>query len=557
MLKRKSIRTKLMMALSVLFTSVALLIGSCMWGLHRYKDHTEAMRQGSFEFQKAHQLYRTALDLKSSKERIHRYSRTEMLSSSTLQDPLVNLSDLESGSYWYLMSSFDDQLTRYVEDLDERIAQRTPMISAEQQKRRLSEVRQAFEELVKSGRELPQDLADFQSMMQRRQDALVEATQNHLDLTREAIDAYSALIRERCRFWFNVAIFCSVLACFLTAAMVLNFISVIVRPFRILLDGARLVANGHRSHRIYLGNEDELDELAAVLNQMTEGFQTKMDELHRINENLDREIQARTKEAVQNEQLASVGFLAAGVAHEINNPLAAIAWSAESLQSRTAELSSIPLGPQDVENNLMLSFTENLRRIEDEAYRCKAITEKLLEFSRPGNSKRIATNLLELVEDVVQIVSKVSEFRDTPIEIESQKPLTASVNPQEIRQVVLNLLTNALQSVDQHGRVRVQMIESDSKVCIRVIDNGCGMSPEVQRDLFEPFFTQRRHGGGTGLGLSISRRIAIQHGGSLQAKSEGEGSGSTLELSLPSELIAPKPSQFTTLGKMNETVKAA
>ena len=557
MLKRKSIRTKLMMALSVLFTSVALLIGSCMWGLHRYKDHTEAMRQGSFEFQKAHQLYRTALDLKSSKERIHRYSRTEMLSSSTLQDPLVNLSDLESGSYWYLMSSFDDQLTRYVEDLDERIAQRTPMISAEQQKRRLSEVREAFEELVKSGRELPQDLADFQSMMQRRQDALVEATQNHLDLTREAIDAYSALIRERCRFWFNVAIFCSVLACFLTAAMVLNFISVIVRPFRILLDGARLVANGHRSHRIYLGNEDELDELAAVLNQMTEGFQTKMDELHRINENLDREIQARTKEAVQNEQLASVGFLAAGVAHEINNPLAAIAWSAESLQSRTAELSSIPLGPQDVENNLMLSFTENLRRIEDEAYRCKAITEKLLEFSRPGNSKRIATNLLELVEDVVQIVSKVSEFRDTPIEIESQKPLTASVNPQEIRQVVLNLLTNALQSVDQHGRVRVQMIESDSKVCIRVIDNGCGMSPEVQRDLFEPFFTQRRHGGGTGLGLSISRRIAIQHGGSLQAKSEGEGSGSTLELSLPSESIASKPSQFTTLGKMNETVKAA
>ena len=557
MLKRKSIRTKLMMALSVLFTSVALLIGSCMWGLHRYKDHTEAMRQGSFEFQKAHQLYRTALDLKSSKERIHRYSRTEMLSSSTLQDPLVNLSDLESGSYWYLMSSFDDQLTRYVEDLDERIAQRTPMISAEQQKRRLSEVRQAFEELVKSGRELPQDLADFQSMMQRRQDALVEATQNHLDLTREAIDAYSALIRERCGFWFNVAIFCSVLACFLTAAMVLNFISVIVRPFRILLDGARLVANGHRSHRIYLGNEDELDELAAVLNQMTEGFQTKMDELHRINENLDREIQARTKEAVQNEQLASVGFLAAGVAHEINNPLAAIAWSAESLQSRTAELSSIPLGPQDVENNLMLSFTENLRRIEDEAYRCKAITEKLLEFSRPGNSKRIATNLLELVEDVVQIVSKVSEFRDTPIEIESQKPLTASVNPQEIRQVVLNLLTNALQSVDQHGRVRVQMIESDSKVCIRVIDNGCGMSPEVQRDLFEPFFTQRRHGGGTGLGLSISRRIAIQHGGSLQAKSEGEGNGSTLELSLPSKLIASNPSQFTTLGKMNESVKAA
>ena len=101
--------------------------------------------------------------------------------------------------------------------------------------------------------------------------------------------------------------------------------------------------------------------------------------------------------------------------------------------------------------------------IEEEAYRCKAITEKLLEFSRPGNNKRVKTNLVTLVEDVVQIVSKVSDYRSTPISVVANEKVIASINPQEIRQVVLNLLTNALQSLDGSGSVRIDVTKKPLK----------------------------------------------------------------------------------------------
>ncbi|MEC8475674.1 MAG: HAMP domain-containing sensor histidine kinase, partial [Planctomycetota bacterium] len=205
------------------------------------------------------------------------------------------------------------------------------------------------------------------------------------------------------------------------------------------------------------------------------------------------------------------------------------------------------------------SFSGNLQVIEEEAYRCKAITEKLLEFSRPGNNKRVQTNLVTLVEDVVQIVSKVSDYRSTPITVVANEEVVASINPQEIRQVVLNLLTNALQSLNEDGSVQIYVTKTTENSTIRVVDNGCGMSPEVKRNLFEPFFTQRRNGGGTGLGLSISRRIVMQHGGSLQANSCGEGTGSTLELSLPNTNQADLKERIETnqQGLENERVTAA
>ena len=169
------------------------------------------------------------------------------------------------------------------------------------------------------------------------------------------------------------------------------------------------------------------------------------------------------------------------------------------------------------------------------------------------------TNLVTLVEDVVQIVSKVSDYRSTPITVVANEEVIASINPQEIRQVVLNLLTNALQSLDGSGSVRIDVTKSAENSTIRVVDNGCGMSPEVKRNLFEPFFTQRRNGGGTGLGLSISRRIVMQHGGSLQAHSGGEGTGSTLELSLPNTNQADLKERLekNKQGLENERVTAA
>lgn len=557
--KRLSIQAKLMLALGVLSVCVTLLVGSCMVSLHRYQDYSEVIREGSDQFQEAHQLYQTALDLKATKERIHSFNQKEMLTSNPLPDPLLNLTDYESNIYAYLVSSFEDQLSRYREQLQESQSQNLDGVAERSYQSQLDGVEEAFEELLRSEREIPHDPADFYAMMQRRHETLVIATDEHLKATKQSIDQYSASTRKSSRKLLNMAIICGVIAIALSLTLLLGFFSLVVKPFKTLIGGARLVAGGHRNHRIYLGTEDELDELAAVLNEMTSGFQAKMEELRSINDNLDREVRARTVEAIQNEQLASVGFLAAGVAHEINNPLAAIAWSAESLQSRIAEppfsQGHDDFDPEDTRSTL----AGNLQVIEEEAYRCKAITEKLLEFSRPGNNKRVKTNLVTLVEDVVQIVSKVSDYRSTPISVVANEEVIASINPQEIRQVVLNLLTNALQSLDGSGSVRIDVTKSAENSTIRVVDNGCGMSPEVKRNLFEPFFTQRRNGGGTGLGLSISRRIVMQHGGSLQAHSGGEGTGSTLELSLPNTNQADLKERLekNKQGLENERVTAA
>jgi len=552
-----SIRTKLIAALSILCCGVVVLIGACMIGLYQHQDFIEAMRQGSFEFQKAHQLHRTALELKATKERIHRYNRGEMLATAPLTDPLVDLTDLESGSYWYLLDSFDDQLTRYTSELQDRIAQDAPIISGSDQRNRLEKVRSAYDDLIQSSRDLPHDPADFHALIQRRQEALVDSTQTHLDATSEAIDQYSSTIRRRSRYNFNLAILAAVFATGLTAFLVLTFISEVVHPFRKLLRGARKVANGEHNHRISLGTEDELDELAMVLNKMTSGFVSKVAELNKTNEDLDRVAQERANEVIQNEQLASVGFLAAGVAHEINNPLAAIAWSAESLQSRVAEITLNQCGTDLGNTETDDSFQQNLQRIEDEAYRCKAITEKLLEFSKPGNSKRVETNLVTLVHDVVQIVSKVNDFRTFPIQIESPNEVIAWINPQEIRQVILNLLTNSLQSLGPNGQVNIKLRETGETSIVTVTDNGCGMTTEVCKNLFEPFYTRRRNGGGTGLGLSISRRIVMQHGGSLQANSRGVDKGSTLELSLPKQHRGEALEHKKHHGSIHESIQAA
>jgi signal transduction histidine kinase len=229
---------------------------------------------------------------------------------------------------------------------------------------------------------------------------------------------------------------------------------------------------------------------------------------------------------VRSEQLASVGFLAAGVAHEINNPLASIALCAESLEDRTQEL----LKAEDPEHAVIRDY---LRMIQAEAFRCKEITGKLLDFSRSGDVKRTATDLRELVQGVIDMVGHLGKYQGKYIELLPGEPVIAAINAQEIKQVVLNLLTNALESLDAGGTVMVELGEHGGQAHLIVTDNGCGMTPDVLEHLFEPFFTRRRNGQGTGLGLSITYRIIEEHGGQIEAVSEGPGRGAQFRVSLP------------------------
>lgn len=299
----------------------------------------------------------------------------------------------------------------------------------------------------------------------------------------------------------------------------------IFRPLRILHNGSRRVAAGEFRHRIQLKSDDEMGELASAMNDMTTRFQE-------IRDDLDRQVRERTQEVVQSERLASVGFLAAGVAHEINNPLAAIAMSAERLEPRVFDLLESP--PEDVEDGQMEIVRKYLRRIQEEAFRCKGITERLLDFSRLGNMEQNDTDLRELTSDIIEMIQDLGTYRGKTIEFQCDQHVTAWVNSDEIKQVMLNLITNGLDSLDPSGgivQVRVRRTEGEAR--IEVEDNGCGMTEEVMEHLFEPFFTRRRDGSGTGLGLSITYRIVTDHGGKIEAHSDGPGSGTTLRVTLP------------------------
>ena len=260
-------------------------------------------------------------------------------------------------------------------------------------------------------------------------------------------------------------------------------------------------------------------ELAKALNDMTARFEE-------IRDDLDRKVQERTKQAVRSEQLASVGFLAAGVAHEINNPLASIAMCAESLESRFHE----KLDERDPQQAVVAQY---LRMIQTEAFRCKGITEKLLDFSRIGPGRRENTDLAALVHGVLDMLGHIGKYQRKHIEFAETESLVAAVNPQEIKQVVLNLLTNALDSLDDGRAVRIRLDSRSGYAVLSVEDDGCGMEPDVLEHIFEPFFTRRRDGQGIGLGLSITYRIVADHGGDMEAYSAGTGRGSTFRVRLP------------------------
>jgi signal transduction histidine kinase len=190
--------------------------------------------------------------------------------------------------------------------------------------------------------------------------------------------------------------------------------------------------------------------------------------------------------------------------------------------------------PQDTAALQELRIVERyLKRIQDEAFRCKGITEKLLDFSRLGEVQRQRCELGELVEGVIEMVRTIGKYRGKRIEFAPREPVFADIHPQEFKQVVLNLVTNALDSLGAGGLVRVALARCGASAAFVVEDNGCGMTDEVLRHLFEPFFTRRREGGGTGLGLSITYRIVQEHGGRIEASSGGPGLGSRLEVTLP------------------------
>ena len=533
MVKRWPIRTKLIIALTLLSAVVMLLASSGLWGLYQYRKLANSISQRAMEIPLANDLSRIALTMRESHIRSSEIgNRKGMIETSNI-DPLFDIAALEHDRFTESLLSFDLAIARYEAQIQEGTEEQSLLVDMARQQRSLGQIRVAFDALEAFLREpLPLDFSRKTELEGKLTD-LVTQTHDHLNTIHGGMAKFSTEARGEYRTSIGIAWSSMVGALLIVGVLIVAFRSLVVKPFRTLLGGSRLVAGGEFHHVIDLGTDDELSELASAMNDMTRRFRNALNQSDKLCADLDFQVRERTREVIQNEQLASVGFLAAGVAHEINNPLATIAWSAESLQSRVSELASDSSNSQPANPELCNELLTNLRRIEDEAYRCKGITEKLLDFSRLSEIRRAKTDLVELVQDVVAMVSTVGKFRCKTIHVDAPAHAFAHINPQEIRQVVLNLVTNALESVDTNGSVTVAVQTDDSTATVVVQDDGCGMTQEVIKHLFEPFFTRRRDGTGTGLGLSITYRIVSQHGGSLTPHSDGEGCGSRMEMSLP------------------------
>jgi signal transduction histidine kinase len=311
----------------------------------------------------------------------------------------------------------------------------------------------------------------------------------------------------------------SVLGSLLMVGLSRYFFVRVIHPIRDLHDGAERLSRGDFEHRLSVHSGDEMQELAEAFNNMSDRLRDMYRDLaHQVNE--------RSRQLVRSERLAGVGFLAAGVAHEINNPLASIAFCSEALEGRLTRIMSRVGGEGE-------TIVKHLRTIQQEAFRCKAITQRLLEFSRGGEQHREMTDLTAIVESVLEMVRHLPTARGKTIEFNPAGQIDAWINGQEIKSVVLNLVVNALDSMDESGSLKIALTQKSQMAELVFVDTGCGMDEEVLENLFEPFFTRSRTGKGTGLGLSISHRIISQHGGEVEAASAGKNRGSTFIVRLP------------------------
>ncbi|HJT67414.1 MAG TPA: response regulator [Pyrinomonadaceae bacterium] len=226
------------------------------------------------------------------------------------------------------------------------------------------------------------------------------------------------------------------------------------------------------------------------------------------------------------EKLAAVGRLAAGVVHEINNPLATISACAESLEARLNE-GSFDGSPA------LEDLREYLGLIRSEAFRCKSITMGLLDFSRTRTSQRVIINLADVISSAGRLLSHQKRSPAVEFKLDIAPDLhPVSGDPGQLQQAVIALATNAFDAMGDSGSLSIVARNNGDHVTIEVSDTGVGIPAENLAKIFEPFFTTKEIGRGTGLGLAVCYGILTEHGGALDVQST-VGTGTTFTISLP------------------------
>ncbi len=530
MLARWSIRNKLLFCVAMFILIVAMLSFSSFRGVYAYRELARTIS------------YQRASELRLAAELSYRVGELRAIISHARPSGFLSIpvdqQELRE-SFRSNLLTVGESLSAYTDQLrNSEIEQGMPPGSETQlpEWHTVQDIQQALDDIAKLNADA--DWVFNEVQVSDLDAALADLHQSTLELPVHLHQRMSQLagdVRGQYRIWIIMSWVSSLLSAAILILLVVFFVKNIFGPLRTLIQGSRRIA-GKRDfdYRIHLKTHDEVAELAEAMNAMTDQFQNIQADLAQQIRERDEQVKQRTKELIWSEKLASVGLLAAGVAHEINNPLAAIAWAAESLEMRVHDTIVADDAMPDDEHNEDIAILKNLLRdIQDEAFRCKGITDQLLDFSRMGDMERQETDLHELVQAVIDMVRHLGKYREKQIRFDCEKSLHSSVNAQEIKQVVLNLITNALDSLHPGGTVDIHLVQQGPWAELIVQDNGCGMTDDVKQHLFEPFFTRRRDGQGTGLGLSISYRIIQDHGGEIIPSSEGPGCGSEFRVTLP------------------------
>ena len=317
-------------------------------------------------------------------------------------------------------------------------------------------------------------------------------------------------------------------------------------PLRALKEGTQRIGSGELGYQIRLKSSGELRDLANSFNTMSCQLHEARGEIDAWTHTLERRVEEKTRqlsgaqeEMLRVERMASIGKLAAVVAHEINNPLAGILTYSKLLKKRLGRESNA-----DPENISMLDL------MESESRRCGEIVKNLMTFARPTSMNREPADLNVVIDRCVRLVQHQLDLRNIELHVETDQCLpSVRCDLGQIEQVMLALVMNAIDALANGGNLTLASRRGPKpeEVQLEVRDDGMGMPPEVLANMFEPFFTTKEHGRGLGLGLAISRNIVDRHGGRIDVASEpGRGTTFTITLPMQSNLV-PAPVAAGTL----------
>ncbi len=539
MSRRWRIRYKLLLGFGLVVGIIALLLLATLRGLYSYYLTINAIRSKTAELQEAEEFKETVADVARLAEDPHNTQPRRLVPPDFASEG-GRAHRKKPETLHQAIAEACNKLEDYERQLQDTVNHGRDPLNGEHERALIDSLREQLQALETTAATTAPDMRPLasDSAMQEKDRQRVQKHLEHIERdTRDLCSILFEQLRDRLAesrshyqvtFWIIFPT--SSVGLLLICGLLRSFYAWIFHPIRDLGAGVARVAQGDFSRRIELHSGDEMEDLAAAFNDM-------MRRLDEVYSDLARQVNERSRQLVRSERLASVGFLAAGVAHEINNPLASIAFCSEALEARLNDLlrhlRGSGRGTEDAE-----VFAKYLKMIQEEAFRCKNITERLLAFSRSGEPRREATDLRALVQSVLDVTQHLQNHRGKRItfEVADRAPggtIHAWGNAEEIKSVVLNLVVNALESMEEGGHLVIRLAQAGDRAEMRFSDDGCGMTQEVLENIFEPFFTRSRTGKGTGLGLTISHRIITQHGGEIEASSAGPGRGSTFTVRLP------------------------